>query len=298
MRRLAGEGCELLTVDRRTLDLRRQQPTEAWFERHRPDVVFLAAATVGGIMANKTYPAEFLYDNMMIAANTMEAARRVGVQKFVMLGSSCIYPKFAAQPIAESSLLTGQLEPTNEAYAVAKIAGLKLAAFYHQQYGCDFVSAQPCNLYGPGDNFDPERSHVLPALLRKIHEAKVAGRLTVEIWGTGSPLREFLHVDDLADGLVFLATKVNDVRLVNIGSGDEISIKDLALLISEVIGFDGELRFDPSKPDGTPRKVVDSALIHSLGWHHTTSLREGIASAYAWYCETATEAAPPRRVAS
>jgi GDP-L-fucose synthase len=280
VRRLSREDCEVVTVAREAVDLRRQRETEEWFATARPQLVFLAAAKVGGILANRDHPAEFLHDNLMIEANVMEAARRTRVEKLVFLGSSCIYPKFATQPIREDALLTGALEPTNEAYAVAKIAGIKLAQAYRKQYDCDFISAQPTNLYGPGDNYDLATSHVLPALLRKAHEAKVAGAPEMTVWGSGTPLREFLHVDDLVDALVFLARHYSDGEIINVGSGEEISIADLARLIAETVGYHGQIVFDRSKPDGAPRKLLDISRLTAMGWRARTGLREGIAHCY------------------
>ncbi|KMO43975.1 GDP-L-fucose synthase [Methylobacterium tarhaniae] len=291
VRRLAGEGCEILTVDRRTVDLTRQADTEAWMAQARPDAVVLAAARVGGIMANSTYPADFLYDNLMIAGNVVEASRRFGVEKLLHLGSSCIYPKFAPQPITEDALLTGTLEPTNEWYAVAKIAGVKLTQAYRRQHGCDFISAMPTNLYGPEDNFDLTSSHVLPALIRKAHEAKLRGDDELVIWGTGSPRREFLHVDDCADALVFLLETYSGDRHVNVGSGTDIAIYDLAQIVAEVVGFRGRIAKDPSKPDGTPRKLMSAETLRSMGWAPRIPLRDGIRSVYAWFLESWTEAA-------
>lgn len=285
VRRLAKEGCIIVTAPRRELDLRRQADTERWFASVRPDVVFLAAAKVGGILANRDHPAEFLYDNLMIEANVIEAARSANVEKLVFLGSSCIYPRLAAQPMREEELLTGPLEPTNEAYAIAKIAGIKLAQAYRAQFGCHFISAQPTNLYGPEDNFDLASSHVLPALMRKAHEAKEANARSLEIWGSGAPLREFLHVDDLADALVFLARRYDQPGIINVGSGDEVSIRDLATLIAKVVGFQGELRFDASKPDGTPRKLLDLTRLKQIGWQRRTDLEHGVRETYQWYLQ-------------
>jgi GDP-L-fucose synthase len=283
VRRLRDEDCEVLTVARGDLDLRRQAETEAWITASRPDVVFIAAARVGGILANRDYPADFLFDNVMIGANVMEASRRAGVERLVFIGSSCIYPKFAAQPIREEELLTGPLEPTNEPYAIAKIAGIRLAQAYRRQHGCRYIAVQPCNLYGPGDNFDLASSHVLPALMRKAHEARRAGHERMEIWGSGKPLREFLHVDDLADALVFLARHYDGSDLVNVGSGEELSIRALAESIAEVVGFRGTFDFDATKPDGTPRKVLDLTRLHGLGWRHSIALGAGLASTYEWF---------------
>ncbi|AJA09001.1 Hypothetical protein y4aF [Sphingopyxis fribergensis] len=285
VRRLAREECELIEAPRERVDLRRQAAVEEWMEEARPDVVFVAAAKVGGIHANDTRPAEFLYDNLMIEANIIEAARHVGTSKLVFLGSSCIYPKFAPQPINEDALLTGPLEPTNEWYAIAKIAGIKLCQAYRQQYGLDFISAQPTNLYGPFDNFDLTSSHVLPALIRKAHEAKQAGAQDFTIWGSGKPLREFLHVDDLADALVFLAQNYSAPEIVNIGSGDEIAIGDLAEMIGRAVGFEGTILRDASKPDGTPRKRLDTSKLEGLGWRASIDLKDGIDDVYRWYLE-------------
>jgi len=281
VRRLAGEGVTLVTPDAR-IDYRRQADVEAWMDQARPQVVFLVAARVGGILANDTAPAEFLYDNLMIEANLIEAARRAGVEKLIFAGSSCIYPKDAAQPMAEAALLSGPLEPTNQWYAVAKIAGIKLAQAYRRQYGCDFISAQPTNLYGPFDNFDLAASHVIPALMRKAYEAAAGdGRLTV--WGSGRPLREFLHVDDLADALVFLARTYSGEEIVNVGSGEEVSIADLARQIAAVAGVKGEIVFDASKPDGTLRKLVDVSRLTALGWNRARPLARGLGQTYEWF---------------
>jgi GDP-L-fucose synthase len=284
VRRLAGEGCHIVSPPAR-VDLRDQAKTFAWMDGAGIDLVFLAAAKVGGIAANNDFPGEFLYDNLMIEANVIEGARRAGVAKLVFLGSSCIFPKMAPQPMPESALLTGPLEPTNQWYAIAKIAGLKLCEAYRRQYGCDFISAQPTNLYGPFDNFDLESSHVLPALIRKAHEAKLAGAAMLPVWGSGTPLREFLHVDDLADALVFLAKSYSAEGFVNIGSGAEFSIGDLARIVAEAVGFEGALQFDASRPDGTPRKLLDTRLLEGMGWTASIPLRAGIVSAYAWFLE-------------
>ncbi len=283
VRRLALEDCELLTVDRKSVDLKRQSETEGWLADVRPDVIFLAAAKVGGILANDSFPAEFLYDNLMIEANIIDAAFRSGVQKLLFLGSSCIYPKFSPQPITEDALLTGSLEPTNEWYAVAKIAGIKLCQAYRRQYGADFISAMPTNLYGPGDNFDLETSHVIPALIRKAHEAKLSNAESMVIWGSGSPRREFLHADDCADACVHLMKTYSDSEHVNVGSGTDVSILELAELVSEVVGFQGRIDRDRSKPDGTPRKLMSAAKLHGLGWKPSIPLREGVALAYEWF---------------
>jgi GDP-L-fucose synthase len=283
VRRLQSCDCEVLGVDRSELDLRDQTRTRAWLAATRPDAIFLAAAKVGGIYANDTWPVEHLYDNLMIQANILEAAHRFGVRKLLLLGSSCIYPKFAPQPIPEEALLSGPLEPTNEAYAVAKIAGIKLAQAYRREYGCDFISAMPTNLYGPGDNFDLTSGHVLPALIRKAHLAKVAGQPAMEIWGTGQPRREFLHADDCADALVFLMTRYSDAQQVNVGSGEDLTILELVRLVCEVVGFRGEVTCDLSKPDGTPRKLMSPARLSAMGWKPRMELREGIEQTYRWY---------------
>lgn len=287
-RRLAREQCRLILAERSVLDLRDQAATTAWMEQTRPDIVFIAAARVGGIVANASRPADFLYDNLMIAANIIHAAYRVGVEKLLHLGSSCIYPRDTAQPIREEQLLTGALEATNEAYAVAKIAGLKLAESYARQHGCRFVSALPCNLYGPNDNFDPETSHVLPALIRKFHEAKTEGRPTVTIWGSGRPRREFLHVDDLADACVLVMRRYDGSMPINIGADAEISIASLAALVAEVVGYRGRMTFDFTRPDGTPRKLLDVRRIRALGWQPSIDLRRGIEDTYRhWIDRTA-----------
>lgn len=262
------------------LDLRRQGDVDSFFETEKPEIVVLAAAKVGGIRANNMYRAEFLYDNLAIQMNVIDAAYRNGVKKLLFLGSSCIYPKFAPQPLKEEYLLTGALEPTNEPYAIAKIAGIKLCEAYRDQYGCNFISAMPTNLYGPNDNYDPENSHVLPALIRKFHEAVERGSEEVEIWGTGTPMREFLHVDDLAEACVFLLEKYDGREFVNVGTGEDLSIADLARKIADVVGFEGKLTFDDSKPDGTPRKLMDVSKLHALGWKHEIALEDGIRSVY------------------
>ncbi|HRQ60254.1 MAG TPA: GDP-L-fucose synthase [Alphaproteobacteria bacterium] len=277
--RLKEENCTVLTIPRSDLDLRDQATTHEWIRRNKPDVIILAAATVGGIGANATRPADFIYDNLMIEANVIHAAYQAGVQKLLFLGSSCIYPKFAQQPIAEDALLSGNLEDTNRAYAIAKIAGIELCQSYRRQHGCDFIAAMPCNLYGPGDRFDENASHVIPALMLKMHKAKHQ----VEIWGSGAPLREFLYAADLADGLLFLLKRYSHEKLVNIGSSDEISIKDLAHKIAAVTGYDGSLVFDTDKPDGTPRKLLDSSRIQAAGWRAKTSLDEGLKKTYDWF---------------
>lgn len=285
VRRLAREGCEILTVDRATLDLTRQQAVEDWLATEKPDAVFVAAARVGGIHANNSYPAEFLYENLAIETNIIHGAHKAGVEKLIFLGSSCIYPRLARQPMDEAQLLTGPLEPTNEWYALAKIAGIKLCDAYRRQYGADFISVMPTNLYGPGDNFNLTGGHVLPALMRRFHEAKRNGTPQVTVWGTGAPLREFLHVEDLADGVVFLAKHFSDEGHVNIGTGEEIAIRDLAHLVKETVGYEGELVFDTDKPDGTPRKIVDTTKLQALGWGPSIPLTDGVRTTYAWLLE-------------
>jgi GDP-L-fucose synthase len=280
VRRLAREDCTVLTVDRTALDLMDQAAVRAWYARERPDAVFLAAARVGGILANDRYPADFLHDNLVIQSNVVDAAHRADVAKLMFLGSSCIYPKHAEQPIREA-LLTGPLEPTNEWYAIAKIAGIKLCAAYRRQHGRDFVSVMPTNLYGPGDNYDLQNSHVLPALIARTHAAKLAGAPALSIWGTGTPRREFLHVDDLADACVFLMTGWSAEQHINVGHGEDIAIGELARLVARVIGFDGRIALDPSKPDGTPRKLLDSGRLRALGWAPSIELEAGIAATYA-----------------
>ena len=280
MRRLEGEDAEILTVDRRDVDLREQDAVRQWVARVKPDVIILAAAKVGGILANDSYPADFLFDNLVIETNVIQAAHLANVEQLVFLGSSCIYPKFAPQPIKEDALLTGPLEPTNEWYAVAKIAGIKLCQAYRRQYGRRYISIMPCNLYGLNDNFDLSTSHVLPALIRKFHAAKAAGKTEVVVWGTGTPMREFLYVDDLADAVVFLMDSYDGSEPINCGAGSDVSIRQLAETVSRVTGFEGKLVFDTSKPDGTPRKLLDSSLILTLGWRPTTSFADGLADAY------------------
>ena len=281
VRRLASESCDVVTAGRDTLDLRDQRAVFAWIEAERPDLAIVAAARVGGIHANDTYPAEFLYDNLVIEANLIEGARRAGVAKVVFLGSSCIYPKLAPQPIPEDALLTGPLEPTNQWYAIAKIAGIKLGQAYRRQYGMDCVSAMPTNLYGPGDNYHLANSHVIPALLRKAHEARLAGNAELTVWGSGAPFREFLHVDDLADAVVFLARNYSQDAHINVGSGSEVTIRDLAELVCGVVGFEGALVWDASKPDGAPRKLMDSSRLAALGWTAQIGLEEGLRRTYA-----------------
>jgi GDP-L-fucose synthase len=284
MRRLkAGGFTNVLTAEREDLDLRDQGAVDRWFEAHRPEVVFLVAGTVGGILANSTRPAEFIYDNMMIHATVVHAAYRERARKVLYLGSSCIYPRGCPQPMKEEYLLAGPLEPTNEPYAVAKIAGIKLCQAYRRQYGCDFISAMPTNLYGPNDNFDLTSSHVLPALMRKFHDARVEGRREVVIWGTGAPRREFLHVDDLADACLFLMERYDGEEHINVGTGADLSIRELAELVRGVVYPEAKLTFDTSKPDGTPRKLLDVSRLHALGWRHRIELRAGIASTYQWF---------------
>lgn len=287
VRRLERENCTVLTAARSELDLINQSAVNAWFAEHRPEAVFLAAARVGGILANDTMPADFLYDNIMIEANTIQAAHRHGVEKLLFLGSSCIYPKFARQPIAEDELLTGPLEPTNEWYAVAKIAGIKLCQAYRKQHGADFISAMPTNLYGTGDNYDLTTSHVLPALIRKVQEAKAAAASSITLWGSGTPLREFMHTDDCADALVFLMQHYSGHDHVNVGSGQEVTIRDLALMITRASGYEGSIELDPSKPDGTPRKLMDSTKLTAMGWQPKITLEVGIARTVTEFLEMA-----------
>jgi GDP-L-fucose synthase len=283
VRRLAGEGCEVLTAGRGQVDLRRQQPTEDWIQAQRPDAVIVAAATVGGILANSSRPADFIYDNLAIETNLIHAAHQARVKKLLFLGSSCIYPKFAPQPMAEDALLTGALEPTNEWYAIAKIAGIKLCQAYRKQHGDDYISAMPTNLYGPGDNFDLASSHVVPALIRKIEEARLSGAPQVEIWGSGTPKREFLYVDDLADACVFLLKHYSGHEHVNVGTGQDLTIRELADTIARAVGYRGGFVYDSSKPDGTPRKLLDVSRLSALGWRAGTSLEEGLKRSYDWF---------------
>jgi GDP-L-fucose synthase len=281
-RKLRASGfTQLIEKTSDELDLRNQQQVNTFFAAYRPAYVFIAAAKVGGIMANNTYKADFIYDNLMIEANLIHAAQQYGVTKLLFLGSSCIYPKLAPQPLREEYLLSGYLEPTNEAYAIAKIAGIKLCEYYREQHGSNFISAMPTNLYGPNDNYDLQKSHVIPALIRKFHEAKISGQESVTIWGTGTPLREFLYVDDLADACLYLMQQYNDASFINIGSGEDISIKALAEKVQEAVGYHCPLIFDPSKPDGTPRKLMDVSKLSQLGWRYTTSLEEGLQKTYA-----------------
>lgn len=283
VRRLAGEDCEILTVARSQLDLLDQAGVRRWMAEHKPDAVVMAAAKVGGILANDTLPVDFLHENLVVQTNVMESAFRSEVQKLLFLGSSCIYPKHAPQPIPEDALLTGPLEPTNEWYAVAKIAGLKLCEAYRRQYGVDYISAMPTNLYGPGDNFDLTSSHVVPALMRKAHEVKSAGERTLQVWGSGRPMREFLHVDDAADALVWLLKNYSGDGHVNVGSGEDISIGELARTILSVVGVEATVTFDATKPDGTPRKLMDVSRLFATGWHPRYSLRDGLEQTYAWF---------------
>jgi len=293
IRKLRQDGfSSVVTRDRAELDLRNQSAVDRFFAEEKPALVVFAAAKVGGIKANNDFPVEFLLDNLQIQNNVLRAAHEAGVRKLLFLGSSCIYPKFAPQPIPESALLTGPLEPTNEAYAVAKIAGIKLCQAYAREYGDNFISAMPTNLFGPNDNFDLLSSHVLPALLRKTHEAKKRGDHELVVWGSGSPRREFLHVDDLAAACVFLLEKYDSAEIVNVGRGEDVSIRELAELICDVVGFKGELSWDTSKPDGTPRKLLDVSKLHDLGWRHTIGLREGISRTYEWFLQNAAQEAP------
>ncbi len=289
VRRLGEENCEILTVARAEVDLRRQADVEAWMAAKKPQAVFLAAATVGGIMANATRPAEFLYDNLAIETNIIHAAWKTNVEKLLFLGSSCIYPRLAQQPMSEDQLLTGPLESTNEWYAIAKIAGIKLCQAYRRQYGCNFISAMPTNLYGPGDNYDLKQGHVAAALQIKVHRAKTTGVPHIELWGTGTPRREFLFVDDLADALVFLMKGYSGESHVNVGTGADITIRELAELIARIADYHGEIVYDRSKPDGTPRKVMDVSRLAALGWKAKTPLEEGFRKAYRWYIENAAE---------
>ena len=286
VRRLQSESCDLLTASREDVDLTNQQQVRTWMYREKPDLVFLAAAKVGGILANSTYPVDFLLNNLQIETNVIESAHQVGVQKLLFLGSSCIYPKLSDQPIQETALMTGPLEPTNEPYAIAKIAGIKLCEAYRRQHSADFISAMPTNLYGPGDNYDLQSSHVIPALIRKAHEAKINQAEQMTIWGTGSPMREFLHVEDCADAMVHLMKHYSGLEHVNVGSGLEISIAQLAQEIATTVGFQGRLEFDTSKPDGTPRKLMNNEKLAALGWAPRVSLQHGLADAYQAFLKT------------
>jgi len=286
LRKLISEGySNIVTRSFQELDLRDQTAVNEFFKKEQPEFVFLAAAKVGGILANNTYPVDFLRDNLLIQTNVIDAAYRYGSRKLLFLGSSCIYPKFAPQPIKEEYLLTGELEPTNEPYAIAKIAGIKLCQAYNRQYQTNFISVMPTNLYGPGDNFDLETSHVIPALIRKFHESKIKGKDQVVVWGSGKPFREFLHVDDLADACLFLMSNYNSSEIINIGTGKDLSIAELAYLIKDIVGYDGNIIFDTSKPDGTPRKLLDVSKLFNMGWKPRITLEEGIRSTYSWYQE-------------
>jgi GDP-L-fucose synthase len=291
LRRLAQEDVELLTTPRREVDLRDQAAVSGWFAARRPQVVFLAAAKVGGILANNTLRAEFIYDNLIIATNVIHAAHVNATEKLMFLGSSCIYPKLAAQPLREDSMLTGVLEPTNEPYAIAKIAGIKMVEAYRSQYGADFINVMPTNLYGPGDNYHPEYSHVVAALIRRFHEAKLSGAANVVVWGTGTPRREFLYVDDMADACVHLMKTYSQSELVNIGTGEDITIAEFARVVARTVGYTGEISFDPSRPDGTPRKLLDVGRLARLGWRARTSLEEGMRLAYRAYLSESKQAA-------
>jgi GDP-L-fucose synthase len=290
MRALEARGFDnILAEDRDALDLRNQAAVDAWYRRNRPDYVFLVAGTVGGILANSTRPAEFIYDNLMIHATVVHSAYKSGVEKLLYLGSSCIYPREAPQPMHEDDLLTGKLEPTNEPYAIAKIAGVKLCQAYRRQYGCNFISGMPTNLYGPNDNFDPSTSHVLPALISRFYEAKQRGTREVTVWGTGTPRREFMHVDDLANACIFLMDHYDDEEHINIGTGKDLTIRELAHAVREVVGLDAEVVFDPSKPDGAPRKLLDAGRIHELGWRHSIDLSAGLRSTFEWFKENVVD---------
>ena len=289
-RRLEAEGCTQLIVDRGEVDLTRQNQVEEWMQANRPQAIFLAAAKVGGIHANSTYPADFIYDNLMIEANIIKAAFETGVEKLLFLGSSCIYPKMSAQPMRENVLLTGPLEPSNEWYAIAKIAGIKMCQAYRQQHGCDYISAMPTNLYGQGDNYHPENSHVVPALIRRAHEAKLAGTPNIEIWGSGTPMREFLHVDDAADAMVHLMKNYSDDAHVNVGTGTDVTIRQLVEHVCTVVGYEGTTSYDSSKPDGTPRKLMDVSMLAKAGWVAKINLESGLKNTYEWFLENQTEA--------
>ena len=290
VRRLQADGFDnLLLRTSRQLDLREQAAVREFFRAEQPDYVILAAAKVGGILANDSYPADFIYDNLMMEANVIHASFESRVKKLLALGSTCIYPKMAPQPLKEEYLLSGPLEPTNEWYAVAKIAGIKLCQAYQRQHGCRFIAAMPTNLYGPGDNFDLNNSHVLPALIRKFHEAKLSGSPSVTLWGSGKPLREFLHVDDLADACLFLLENYDEPDIINVGVGEDLSIAELAELVRDIVGFAGEIEYDASKPDGTPRKLVDTSKINALGWKASTGLRAGVEATYAWFLDNADQ---------
>lgn len=296
-RHLERRGDEVLKAERSVVDLRNQIAVEIWLKQHRPDAIVFAAAKVGGIYANDVFPADFIYDNLVIETNIIHSAHAAGIDRLVFLGSSCIYPKFAPQPIKEEALLTGPLEPTNEWYAIAKIAGIKLCQAYRKQYGRRYISVMPCNLYGPNDNFDLTTSHVLPALIRKFHEAKVEERNEAVVWGTGEPLREFLHVDDLARGVVFCLDNYDEYEHINCGASAEISIRGLARIVARAVCFTGEIVFDPTKPDGTPRKLMDSSRILALGWKPEIPLEEGIAGCYRWFLDNVVVPDPSGREA-
>lgn len=285
VRRLEQEACDILTVDRAKLDLRDHAKVKAWLAEYRPDAIFIAAATVGGILANSTRPAEFLYDNLAIAANIIESAAELGVAKLMFLGAACLYPRLAPQPMAEDALLTGLPEPTNEWYTVAKIAGVKLCQAFRKQHGCDFVAAVPANLYGPGDRFDAESGHVVPGLIMRAHEARTSKAPELSVWGTGRALREFMHVDDCADALVFLMKTYSDPRIINVGTGVEVSIGELAHKVCAVVGYSGRLTFDASKPDGMPRKLLDSSRLLATGWRSRRNLDDGLREAYQWFLD-------------
>lgn len=295
LRALQGKDCKILHAPHGKLDLTLQHETYAWLKKNKPDAIFMAAAKVGGIGANKAYPADFIRDNLAIAQNVIDGAYKAGVKKLLFLGSSCIYPKMAAQPISEDALMTGPLEETNEAYAIAKIAGLKLCEMYRRQYGCSFISVMPTNLYGPHDRFDENAAHVIPAMMRKFHMAIAEGTLFIDFWGTGTPLREFLHVDDLTQALISLMENYDEAGPVNVGSGEEISIRDLAYLLKDITGFKGELQFNPDMPDGTPRKLLDSTKMRNLGWRPSIGLKTGLQETWGWFLENETGFKPEVR---
>jgi GDP-L-fucose synthase len=280
------------------VDLTRQSEVEDWVANAKPEIVFVAAARVGGIMANDVYPAAFIYENLVIETNIIHASWKFGIAKLLFLGSSCVYPKFASQPIAEDALMTGPLEPTNQWYAIAKIAGIRMCQAYRRQYGCDFISAMPTNLYGPGDNFDPATSHVVPALIRRLHEAKVRGSRSVAVWGTGQPRREFLHVDDLAEAAILLMKRYSEQSHINVGTGTDVTISELAHVVGEIVGYSGEIVFDPTKVDGTPRKLLDVGRLNAFGWQPRTGLRDGLLRTYSWFVENASTVQSTRQVDS
>lgn len=285
MKRLKAENCNVLTIDHKSLDLTRQAETERWIAAKCPEVIVIAAAHVGGIKANSTYPAKFLYDNAAIALNVIEAARKSDVSKLLYLSAACTYPKLADQPISEDALMTGSLEPTNEWYAIAKITGMKMCAAYRQEHGCNFISAQPSSVYGPGDNFDPEEGHVVAGMMTKFHNAKISGAPSVQLWGSGTPIREFMYIDDLADSLIYLLNHYADATPINVGTGQGTTIKDLAEIISKVVGYQGALEWDATRPDGMPKRMLDSSKLSSLGWEASVSLQDGLAKTYEWYKE-------------